>query len=141
MPLQFQNYAQAYANPVQRVARDRSQSVKDIGSAIDEMIAKGDLAKERKSREALLSDADKQKLDQANIELNTMNRELSSLQAQRSEIQQKKADIENNLLLEKDYDLVTGPSTDTENTSESEDRSKEFTSDDMAEFKYEDIAK
>lgn len=125
MPLQFQNYAQAYANPVQRVARDRSQSVKDIGSAIDEMIAKGDLAKERKSREALLSDADKQKLDQANIELNTMNRELSSLQAQRSDILQKMADIKNNLPQE-DYQPVAGTSTDTENTS------KEFSYEDMA---------
>lgn len=125
MPLQFQNYAQAYANPVQRVARDRSQSVKDIGSAIDEMIAKGDLAKERKSREALLSDADKQKLDQATIELNTMNRELSSLQAQRSDILQKMADIKNNLPQE-DYEPVAGTSTDTGNTS------KEFTYEDMA---------
>lgn len=129
MPLQFQNYAQAYANPVQRVARDRSQSVKDIGSAIDEMIAKGDLAKERKSREALLSDADKQKLDQANIELNTMNRELSSLQAQRSEILQKMADIKNNLPQE-DYQPVAGTSTDTENTSKADER--EFTYEDMA---------
>jgi hypothetical protein len=129
MPLQFQNYAQAYANPVQRVARDRSQSVKDIGSAIDEMIAKGDLAKERKSREALLSDADKQKLDQANIELNTMNRELSSLQAQRSDILQKMADIKNNLPQE-DYQPVAGTSTDTENTSKADER--EFTYEDMA---------
>lgn len=131
MPLQFQNYAQAYANPVQRVARDRSQSVKDIGSAIDEMITKGDLAKERKSREALLSDADKQKLDQATIELNTMNRELSSLQAQRSDILQKMADIKNNLPQE-DYQPVAGTSTDTENTSKAEDESKEFTYEDMA---------
>lgn len=126
MPIQFQNYAQAYANPTQTVARDRSQSIKDIGSAIDEMIAKSDLAKEKKYREDLLSQSDKENLARATTELNTLTSELTDLQMKRFDLLQKKADIENyQKIPEEEEDLVAGTSTDTGNTNKVED-SEEF---------------
>lgn len=125
MPIQFQNYAQAYANPTQTVARDRSQSIKDVGSAIDEMIAKSDLAKEKKYREDLLSKSDKEKLARATTELNTLTSELTDLQMKRFDLLQKKADIENNQKMQEEEVPVAGTSTDTGNTNKVED-SEEF---------------
>lgn len=112
MPLQFQNYAQAYANPVQTVARDRSQSIKDIGSAIDEMIAKSDLAKEKTTRSNLLSDVDNKKVQVIESEINQLNNQLKDKEY-------KKLQLESNINNVNDNVLQNGTITDTENTNTS----------------------
>lgn len=130
MPLQFQNYAQAYANPVQTVARDRSQSIKDIGSAIDEMIAKSDLAKEKTTRSNLLSDVDNKKVQVLESEISSLKKEYDNLSTQRFEKLSEIADINSYVKMQQDYDdnydNIAGTSTDTENTIDNENTNKEF---------------
>ena len=118
MPLQFQNYAQAYANPVQTVARDRSQSIKDIGSAIDEMIAKSDLAKEKTTRSNLLSDVDNKKVQVIESEINQLNNKLKDLEYKKLQLEIKINDTKK-LPEPIDNVLQNGTSTDTENTNTS----------------------
>ena len=118
MPLQFQNYAQAYANPVQTVARDRSQSIKDIGSAIDEMIAKSDLAKEKTARSNLLSDVDNKKVQVLESEINQLNNQLKDKEYKKLQLEIK---INDTKKLPEPIDNVVqnDTSTDTENTNTS----------------------
>ena len=121
MPLQFQNYAQAYANPVQTVARDRSQSIKDIGSAIDEMIAKSDLAKEKTTRSNLLSDVDNKKVQVIESEINQLNNQLKDKEYKKLQLESKINDIANlpEPIVSDDNVLQNGTNTDTENTNTS----------------------
>ena len=121
MPLQFQNYAQAYANPVQTVARDRSQSIKDIGSAIDEMIAKSDLAKEKTTRSNLLSDVDNKKVQVLESEINQLNNQLKDLEYKKLQLESKINDIANlpEPIVSDDNVVQKGTSTDTDNTNTS----------------------
>lgn len=121
MPLQFQNYAQAYANPVQTVARDRSQSIKDIGSAIDEMIAKSDLAKEKTTRSNLLSDVDNKKVQVIESEINQLNNQLKDLEYKKLQLESKINDIANlpEPIVSDDNVVQKGTSTDTDNTNTS----------------------
>ena len=121
MPLQFQNYAQAYANPVQTVARDRSQSIKDIGSAIDEMIAKSDLAKEKTTRSNLLSDVDNKKVQVIESEINQLNNQLKDKEYKKLQLESKINDIANlpEPIVSDDNVLQNGTSTDTDNTNTS----------------------
>ena len=118
MPLQFQNYAQAYANPVQTVARDRSQSIKDIGAAIDEMIAKSDLAKEKATRSNLLSDVDNKKVQVLESEINQLNNQLKDKEYKKLQLEIK---INDTKKLPEPIDNVVqnDTSTDTENTNTS----------------------
>ena len=118
MPLQFQNYAQAYANPVQTVARDRSQSIKDIGSAIDEMIAKSDLAKEKTTRSNLLSDVDNKKVQVIESEINQLNNQLKDKEYKQLQLEIK---INDTKKLPEPIDNVVenDTNTDTENTNTS----------------------
>ena len=121
MPLQFQNYAQAYANPVQTVARDRSQSIKDIGSAIDEMIAKSDLAKEKTTRSNLLSDVDNKKVQVIESEINQLNNQLKDKEYKKLQLESKINDIANlpEPIVSDDNVVQKGTSTDTDNTNTS----------------------
>ena len=121
MPLQFQNYAQAYANPVQTVAIDRSQSIKDIGSAIDEMIAKSDLAKEKTTRSNLLSDVDNKKVQVIESEINQLNNQLKDLEYKKLQLESKINDIANlpEPIVSDDNVVQKGTSTDTDNTNTS----------------------
>lgn len=121
MPLQFQNYAQAYANPVQTVARDRSQSIKDIGSAIDEMIAKSDLSKEKTTRSNLLSDVDNKKVQVIESEINQLNNQLKDLEYKKLQLESKINDIANlpEPIVSDDNVVQKGTSTDTDNTNTS----------------------
>ena len=121
MPLQFQNYAQAYTNPVQTVARDRSQSIKDIGSAIDEMIAKSDLAKEKTTRSNLLSDVDNKKVQVIESEINQLNNQLKDKEYKKLQLESKINDIANlpEPIVSDDNVVQDGTNTDTDNTNTS----------------------
>jgi hypothetical protein len=83
MSLQFQNYGAAYGNGVgQRIARDRTQSIKDVGSALSDLF-------NQQERQKTLNNAKQSKIDKIKSEIEQIQQQINDKKYRRTELLSK----------------------------------------------------
>lgn len=117
MPLQFQNYGDAFANaPAQREARDRSASILNVGEQISKLQESNALKKEREKRETLLSDGDKKRIAAIQSNIDKLTENYNSLNGKRIDLVARIADLKK----------VSAPIDSAGTPSETETNENEF---------------